>query len=197
MKRTGTLVKRGDYWHAKYTIEGLTFTKPLNTTLKSEADTELNRMMDNRQSGLDQYESYLKGEIERIRKFRANDKQSSPLLSDVWDKFIRHPHRPHCGEENLKQYKTAWTNFYAGLPPDRKRIADVVENDAHAYMESLYNRGIALGTAKKHRNFLEKIFSLLLYDGQNNPFKNAVARDGADHSLDYRPVSLDQTRAIS
>jgi site-specific recombinase XerD len=197
MKRSGTIRKRGKFYHLRYIIEGCAFTVPLRTSSRSEADEDAEVFMRNRQSGLDQYEAFLDAEKLRIQRFRNEDSASKILLSDAWDLFVGHDDRPKCGAGSLKQYKSAWSQFVDGLPKKKKFLSDVKEQDAKDRMMALYKRGAAQGTADKHLIYLTAIFKTLLPETAKNPFAKAVARGAEqDSDLSVNPLTIPQMKSL-
>jgi integrase len=196
-KRVGAIIERGGRLHLRYVIEGVQFQTPLNTSSWSEAERLRDQFMSNRQGGLDQYEHFLKGELERIRRHKTGDAMCTIALPDVWRAFLKSPKRPQARESALCHYKSAWDQFAAGLDSSRKRLGDVTEQDAHDRMDAIYSKKLAQGTAEKHLIYLTALFNALLPEGVKNPFSNAVAR-GSDSGddLSYVPVTLDQTRLL-
>lgn len=197
MKRSGTMFKRGKYYHARFIIDGLTFTKPLNTASENEAKAELERMMLHRQGSLDQYESYLKGELERIRQHKSGEESGTILLSAAWKAFISSPKRPKASRPTLCHYESAWKQFVAGLPADRKNIGQITVQDAHDRMETVHKAGLSQSTSDKHLIYLTAILRALLPDGVKNPFDKAISRGAAiSEDLSYVPLKAEQITGL-
>ena len=195
MKRTGTLVKRGDIWHLRYMVNGVRLQISLKTSSKAEAEKQREIFMRDRQGDVDQYEAFLKFELDRVRRARLNSDAEKLLLSEVWDRFIRCPKRPKAKSLSINHYKSAWDQFCDGLPATRKAITDIDRSDAVARMEAITASGLAQSTAAKHLIYLKAIFSALLPVGMDNPFGGLEAR-GSHEQASYRPFSLDQIKAV-
>lgn len=196
-KRAGAIIERNGWLHLRYTIEGLQFQIPLNTQSLREAERLRDQFMINRQGSLDQYEAFLKGELERIGRHKTGSAMCTIAISEVWRAFLKSPKRPQAKESALSHYKSAWDQFSAGLGSSRKTIGDVTEQDAHDRMEAIYAKKLSQGTAEKHLIYLTSMFKALLPDGAKNPFSAAVAR-GCDNGddLSYIPVTLEQTKKL-
>jgi len=197
MKRSGTLLKRGKYYHARFIIEGLTFTKPLNTASEKDAQSELERLMLHRQGSLDQYESFLKAELDRIRQHKTGENCVQSLISASWEAFISSPKRPKASRLTLSHYQSAWNQFAAGLPAERKHIGQITAEDATDRMEAIYKDGLSQSTANKHLIYLTAILNALLPEGAKNPFDGVIARGSSkSDDLSYVPLKAEQITAL-
>jgi len=193
MKRAGTLFKRGEFYHARYMIDGLSFRKPLNTRSETEAKRELAVLMSHRQGSLDQYEAFLKAELERIRRHKSAEELCTICLSDVWKAFIYSPKRPKANRLTLCHYKSAWDQFSSGLPKSYRHIGQITKEDAEQRMEAIYRAGLSQSTADKHLIYLTAILRALLPEGTPNPFEGVIARGTAGtDDLSYLPLKSDQ-----
>lgn len=197
MKRKGTLFKRGEFYHARYIIDGLSFRKPLNTRSEAEAKKELEVLMAHRQGNLDQYEAFLKGELERIQRHKSEAELYSFLIHDVWEAFISSPKRPKANRLTLSHYKSAWDQFAAGLPKERRHIGQITREDAEQRMEAIHRSGLSQSTADKHLIYLTAIMRALLPETAPNPFDGVIAR-GAAHAedLSYLPLDFSQMTTL-
>lgn len=170
---------------------------PLHTESETEATKTAARFMRDRQGTLEQYRSFLRGELDRIRRMCAEDELQAFTLDEIWEKFLASPGRPKSGAGTLKHYKSAWTQFASGLPATRKGLGDVTHKDATDRMEAIYKSGLAQGTADKHLIYLKAIFRALLPKGINNPFEGVIARGAEDtEDMSFLPVNLTQTKEL-
>lgn len=197
MKRKGTLFKRGEFYHARYIIDGLSFRKPLNTRSEAEAKKELEVLMAHRQGNLDQYEAFLKGELERIQRHKSEAELYSFLIHDVWEAFISSPKRPKANRLTLSHYKSAWDQFAAGLPKERRHIGQITREDAEQRMEAIHRSGLSQSTADKHLIYLTAIMRALLPETAPNPFDGVIARGASNtDDLSYVPIKAEQITSL-
>lgn len=191
MKRSGSLIKRNGIYHCRYVIEGCVFQVSMRTKIKMLAEMNMETFMRDRQKGLDQYEAFLKSELDRIRKHRGEVVFGNPTVDDAWEMFKKSPNRPNGEPGVLKGYSMAWRAFKGSIPDSKLYLKDVSAQDAQMFMEMMYQRGVSQNTADKHLIYLKAIFRVILPESETSPFENAVSR-GSKEVFSYKPVSLGQ-----
>ena len=174
---TGTLVKRGKTYSARWTIAGKVFTKTTGKTNHAKALAEMKRIVApfvgvGEVEALERVSARLvgrKAEVERLEA-EANPPPeigtivNRGLVSPVWLAFIASTGRPDSGEATLRQYESEFKRFAEWLSAKRPRVKylhEVTVHDAEDYARNLNEARVSASTYNQHRNFLRLLWRVL------------------------------------
>lgn len=165
---TGTLIKRGKYYHAVWNVASKRFTKSTRKTTRRDAEQELKRIIE---------PFALADEITALRNLTATiaskeaelaaieDERNPPLtIAQAWDAYERSSERPDSGERTLSDYLGYWNAFEKWLLKQHTSavyMRDVTPEIAGKYATHLTTRGLSPNSFNKHTGFLNLIFKTL------------------------------------
>ena len=165
--RTGTLVKRGKFWHVVWKVDGKQFGRSTKKTTLPEAEKERTRIMAPFRGG-DQVE-VLQNLVTRLQVAQgdaASVAAAAPglLLADAWLAYLDAPGRPDSGPGTLRTYEMIFAQFLAWLAtawPDIAQLRHVTEAHAAGYARHLTTKGVSPNTFNKAIRTLRLVFRVL------------------------------------
>lgn len=207
-KGTGSLRRRGNFWYARWTHDGLTTTLStgirVGETRGGKSDRELAEAW-----LLDQTEAlrlrhrvdalaFVKRQLQTVEERIADGIESARhymTAGEMSGAFRRSPRRPDCGAEMVEFYCGVLDRFAAWIGADTE-VRAVGDDDAERYATSLGAR--SAGTFNKAMNALSLAWRVLgpsagLSDG-TDPWKG-IARKRTDAHV-RRPLTRDETDAL-
>lgn len=176
-RRTGTLVKRGSKYYARWKVGDKVYLRSTGMTNRREAMAEMQRMIEpfNTATEIDSLERIamrIKGRTAELEKLEAEANpppeigsvKNKILHSPVWLAYMDSPNRPDSGEATLRQYESEWRRFVSWLGakfPKTKYLHQVTEQHAEEYARNLNDAKLSASTFNQHLNFLKLLWNVL------------------------------------
>ncbi len=172
--RTGCLVKRGERYYCRWTVDSKIFVRRLlddqgrPITEKKQAIIAQEKLMAPfaKASEVEALEAIAgrlagrKAELEAVK-----DQMLTPLLlKDAWATYVDSSERPQSGKATLKQYQAEFTRFIAWMGrqfPDKQTLRDVSNEMAKAYADDLRQANVSPSTFNQHIGFLRLLWKTL------------------------------------
>jgi integrase len=166
--RKGFLEKRGNTFHAVWTVNGKRFRKSTHCTTERKAQKVLDKIMEpflveNRIATLQHIKSQIDSEKDQLT---ALDEQRHPALTIAlaWQNYLEAPNRPDTGQSTLDQYAFQFGWFVKWLNknhPEVTLMQAVTPAIAAAFAANLIKDGRSANTYNKYLNLLTLVFRIL------------------------------------
>lgn len=204
MKSTsGFLVKRGNIYYARWSIQGKTFMRSTGETNRETAQEQLKELMHPfRLAGearmLENVSARI-GSVQNALK-RLDEKSNPPLsLKAAWARYLTSPSRPDSGPTTLPGYESHFEQFKKWLEkkyPGVQTLKDVTPTIANAYAEHLSERQLTGNRYNKHIRFLQTFFRVLKTPARitANPWEDIQRRRQVPVSR--RELTVDELKRV-
>ena len=165
---TGTLVKRGSKYSARWTIGGKVFTKTTGQTDHDKAMAAMKRIVApfvgvDEVEALERVSARIVGRKAELERLEA-EQNPPPKIGAVWVAFVASTNRPDSGDATLRQYESELKRFVAWLAdqhPSIEYLHEVTEKHAEAYARHLNAAKVSASTFNQHCNFLRLLWRVL------------------------------------
>ena len=142
-KGSGTLVRRGTIWFARWTVDGKVFTKTTGTSSKREAEAVLDEFtapfrLGGEQKTLETLSARVQGVKAEIQKHE--DAQPQMTLSQAWDAYLKSPNRPDSSQDTLDHYEQQYSRFLNWVKvkhPETVELRDFTEEQAAEFANAM------------------------------------------------------------
>lgn len=165
---SGYLVKRGRTFYAEWTVNGKRFRQTTHKTTKTEAKTELARIMAPYLSGDEKrILEAVKGRLESVDAtiHALSEERNPPLtIGEAWTTFLNSSTRPDTGKATLAVYALTWGRFWKWMKdnhPEVTAMRDVTPDIAGQFAAWLTSEGRSANTFNKYMNVMALVFRTL------------------------------------
>lgn len=194
---TGSLIKRGKYWHAVYNLDGRQHWQSTRETNKAKARAILQDIVSPLQAS-DRARA-LRDAAESQERDAAEATGRRMRLSEMWMRFAQAPERPDSGPVTMQSYDIVWRRFHEWISdrhPKATTVSDVSHQIAADFATHLLGE---VGSSTFNRNIgtLRLIWKTLnKRTGSNvNPWLNVSMRRSQPNSR--RELTIDELTRLA
>jgi len=163
---SGTLIRRGKTWYARWMHDGRVYAKTTGCQDKQEAEQKLKELtapfrMGSEIETLEVLSQRIEGRKAEIRKYE--DEKPSTEIQNGWAAYLSQSNRPDSGDSTLHQYEfqyEAFASWMAVTHADVTELRHVTQEHADLYASHLLKK-LAPTTFNKHMNLLALMWRVL------------------------------------
>jgi integrase len=189
-KGSGTLVKRGKKWFARWSVNGKVFTRSTKTDSITAAREKLKEFtalhrLGNEVDVLEGVAAKISGRKNEMKKIE--DGLPATLITDAWQLFLVQPNRPDSGKQTLSNYHSRFEMFVKWMGkefPDIKELRQITKVHATKYVSTLTGGKVSASTFNRHLNALSLVWRVLEEPAKltSNPWTAITKKKFTPHS---------------
>ncbi len=200
-KGSGTLVKRGKGWCARWMVNGRVFTRTTGESDRRKAETKLAEFtapfrLGSEEKTLETVAARLGGVKAEIQKYE-DDKPATTIMHG-WQAYLDQHNRPDTGNSTLETYRfqfEAFSSWMNAEHPEAKELRQVTSEHADRYAGHLLKK-ISASTFNRHVNLLTLVWKVLEKTARLscNPWKSIERKRISVHSR--RELTLEELQRV-
>lgn len=200
-KGSGTLVKRGKKWFARWSVDGKVFTRSTKTDSITAAREKLKEFtavhrLGNEVDVLEGVAAKISGRKSEMKKIE--DGLPATLITDAWQLFLAQPSRPDSGTQTLSNYRSRFEMFVKWMGkefPDVKELRQITKVHAAKYVSTLPGT-VSASTFNRHLNALSLVWRELEEPAKltHNPWTAITKKKFIPHSR--RELTIEELHNI-
>ncbi len=200
-KGSGTLVKRGKKWFARWSVDGQVFTRSTKTDSITAAREKLKEFtalhrLGNEVDVLEGVAAKISGRKSEMKKIE--DEQPATLITDAWQLFLAQPGRPDSGTQTLSNYRSRFEMFVKWMGkefPGVKELRQITKVHAAKYVSTLPGT-VSASTFNRHLNALSLVWRELEEPSKltSNPWTAFTKKKFIPHSR--RELTIEELQKV-
>jgi integrase len=200
-KGSGTLVRRGKKFYARWVVDGQVFTRATGTGNEKAAKDKLKEFtavhrLGNEVDILEGVAAKISGRKNEIKQIE--DSKSVTLIKDAWQFFLEQPNRPDSGEQTLSNYQARFEMFVKWIEkeyPNIQELRQVTKEHSSKYISKLQGT-VSASTFNRHLNALSLVWRVLAEPAKLtlNPWAAITKKKFVAHSR--RELTIDELHKI-